>query len=114
MSWSIWNGVSLLALRPNWNKYAADVTMDGKTRTHSENIGGQTLTQQESTPLIPREVLFGNPDKAAARLSPDGTLLSYLAPVDGVLNVWVGPADDPAAAKPVTSDTHRGIHAYFW
>jgi dipeptidyl aminopeptidase/acylaminoacyl peptidase len=64
--------------------------------------------------LIPRQVLFGNPDKAAARLSPDGTRLSYLAPVDGVLNVWVGPADDPAAAKPVTEDKLRGIRTYFW
>ncbi|MCH7787309.1 MAG: S9 family peptidase [Chloroflexi bacterium] len=88
--------------------------MNGRIRTHSKNIGGQTLTQQESTPLIPREVLFGNPDKAAARLSPDGARLGYLAPLDGVLNVWVGSADDPAAAKPVTSDTHRGIHDYFW
>src|SRR5437667_11658608 len=36
---------------------------------------------------IPREVLFGNPDKAAARIGPDGAKLSYLAPVEGVLNV---------------------------
>jgi len=64
--------------------------------------------------LIPREVLFGNPDKAAARLSPDGTRLAYLAPVDGVLNVWVAPLDDLAAAKPVTQDNVRGIRNYFW
>jgi dipeptidyl aminopeptidase/acylaminoacyl peptidase len=31
-----------------------------------------------------------------------------------VLNVWVGPADDPAAARPVTSDKKRGIRQYFW
>ncbi len=54
--------------------------------------------------LIPRDVLFGNPDKVAARLSPDGNRLAYLAPVEGVLNVWVGPADDPSAAVPVTHD----------
>jgi dipeptidyl aminopeptidase/acylaminoacyl peptidase len=64
--------------------------------------------------LIPRDLLFGNPDKAAARISPDGARLAYLAPVDGVLNVWVGPIDDPAAAKPVTNDTKRGIRSYFW
>jgi dipeptidyl aminopeptidase/acylaminoacyl peptidase len=80
--------------------------------------GGQEQTQ--STPLgaavalIPRKVLFGNPDKAAARLSPDGSKLSFLAPVDGVLNVWVGPVDDPAAARPVTQDKKRGIRVYFW
>ena len=60
------------------------------------------------TQIIPRKLLFGNPDKASPQLSPDGRFLSYLAPVDGVLNVWVGPADNPAAAKPVTTDQGRG------
>ncbi len=64
--------------------------------------------------LIPREVLFGNPDKAAARLSPDGKHIAYIAPVDGVLNIWVAPVDDLAAAKPVTHDTGRGIWSYNW
>jgi dipeptidyl aminopeptidase/acylaminoacyl peptidase len=40
--------------------------------------------------------------------------LAYLAPVDGVMNVWVGPAEDLAAAKPVTADKVRGIRTYFW
>ena len=66
------------------------------------------------TQIIPRKLLFGNPDKASPQLSPDGRFLSYLAPVDGVLNVWVGPADDPAAAKPVTTDKSRGIRFYGW
>ncbi len=66
------------------------------------------------TPLIPRDVLLGNPDKAAARISPDGKRLSYLAPVEGVLNVWVGAADKPEEAAPVTHDTYRGIRSYFW
>jgi dipeptidyl aminopeptidase/acylaminoacyl peptidase len=66
------------------------------------------------TPLIPREVLFGNPDKTMVKISPDGQQLSYLAPVNGVLNVWVGPVADPAAAQPVTQDTDRGIRFYGW
>ena len=68
----------------------------------------------DATPLIPREVLFGNPDKSSVQLSPDGTRISYLAAVDGVMNVWVGPADDPSAAEPVTNDTDRGIRSYGW
>lgn len=68
----------------------------------------------QQTPLIPRAALFGNPDKAAPKISPDGRRLAFLAPVDGVLNVWVGPVDDPAAARPLTRDTHRGIRIYFW
>lgn len=65
-------------------------------------------------PLIPREILFGNPDKAALRVSPDGKHIAYLAPVNNVLNVWVAPADAPEAARPVTCDTGRGIQMYFW
>jgi dipeptidyl aminopeptidase/acylaminoacyl peptidase len=66
------------------------------------------------TPLIPREALFGNPTKAAGRISPDGKYLSWLAPVNGVLNVWVAPVDKPDAATPVTQDTVRGIRQYAW
>lgn len=65
-------------------------------------------------PLIPRRILFGNPDRASARISPDGKHLAYLAPVNGVLNVWVGPALEPDKAKPVTDDKKRGIRSYFW
>ncbi len=64
--------------------------------------------------LLARNILFGNPDKASARISPDGTRLSYLAPVDGVLNVWIAPVDDLTEAKPVTEDKKRGVRVYFW
>ncbi len=67
-----------------------------------------------SKDLIPRSILFGNPTRAGAQLSADGKHLSFLAPVDGVLNVWVGPVGDLAAAKPVTADKKRGIRRYFW
>ena len=72
------------------------------------------MTKQETTPLIARKALFGNPDKTMARLSPDGPRVSYLAPVNAVLNVWVGPVDHPEAAEPVTNDTKRGIRTYSW
>ena len=65
-------------------------------------------------PLIHRKTFFGNPDKTFVRLSPDGRHLSYLAPVNGVLNVWVGSREDPSAANPVTQDTVRGIRFYDW
>jgi len=63
--------------------------------------------------LIPREVVFGNPEKASPQLSPDGTMMSYLAPVDEVLNVWVGTIGEDDV-RPVTKDTLRGIRRYFW
>ncbi len=68
----------------------------------------------KETELIPRKVLFGNPDKAALKISPDGKYLSYLASVNHVLNVWVAPKDDLSKAVAVTKDTLRGIRTYFW
>ncbi len=64
--------------------------------------------------LIPREALFGNPERASVQLSPDGRYLSWIAPLDGTINVWVAPADDLSQAKAVTRDTARGIRNYFW
>ncbi|MGH8969038.1 MAG: S9 family peptidase [Actinomycetes bacterium] len=63
-------------------------------------------------PLIPRAVLFGNPDRMSPSLSPDGTRLGFVAPHSGVLNVWVGPADGSAPAVPVTHDDDRGVRSY--
>jgi len=69
--------------------------------------------------LIPREVLFGNPERASPRLSPDGTRLGWIAPRDGVLNVWVAKASLAAGvdwdrAEVVTDDTDRGIRMFAW
>src|SRR5688572_30842384 len=64
--------------------------------------------------LIPRDALFGNPERANVQVSPDGKRLSWVAPLDGVLNVWVAPAGDLSQAKAVTDDKARGIRQYFW
>ena len=64
--------------------------------------------------LVHRTVLFGDPDHAQPQISPDGKRLAFLAPSEGVLNVWVGPADDPQAAKPVTQEKKRSIRRYEW
>src|SRR5688572_3830782 len=69
----------------------------------------------DAVPLVPREVLFGNPEKIQPRISPDGNRLAYIAPVDGVLNVWVGEVGaGEDSFKAVTNDTERGIRAFFW
>jgi hypothetical protein len=49
--------------------------------------------------LIPRKVLFGNLDKVSPKLSPDGKSISDLAPLNGVLNVWIEPAYDPVSTE---------------
>ncbi len=61
---------------------------------------------------IPRELLFGNPEKASPKISPDGRRWAYLAPDEGVLNVWTGP--EGGAAKPLTRDRGRGIRNFLW
>ena len=84
---------------------------------HAQAVASPTTSSnrpsKEST-LIPRSVLFGNPQKASARVSPNGKWLSFLAPVDGILNVWVAPIDDIEAAKPITEDKVRDIRGHSW
>jgi dipeptidyl aminopeptidase/acylaminoacyl peptidase len=65
-------------------------------------------------PLIERAKLFGNASHALGQISPDGRWLSWTAPLDGVMNVWVAPRSDPAAARAVTTETVRPIRSYFW
>jgi len=65
-------------------------------------------------PLIERQKLFGNPSRSQGRVSPDGKWLSFLAPRDGVMNLWVAPISDPAAAKALTAEKTRPIRGYFW
>ncbi len=64
--------------------------------------------------LTPRAVFSGNPDHAGVQISPDGKHLSYLAPLDGVMNLWIAPTAQPSAGKPVTSAKDRPIRQYFW
>ena len=81
---------------------------------HHAKDGHQMTNTTEAAPLIPRDHLFGNPTRASGRISPDGKWLSWLAPKDGVLNVWMAPADDPDSAKAMTEATERPIRQYFW
>lgn len=75
-----------------------------------------TASQQKTQlpPLIPREILFGNPERTRPSLSPDGKYLAYLASdQNNVLQVWlrtVGQQDD----RQLTADKKRGIRIYFW
>ena len=66
------------------------------------------------TPLIERAKIFGNPTKTGGRISPDGKWLSWIAPRDGVLNVWVAPVNDVSQARAVTAEKLRPIRTTFW
>ena len=65
-------------------------------------------------PLIPRDTLLGNPERANPHIAPDGKRLAWLAPDEHeILQVWVqtvGRHD----ARVVTADKSRGIQSYGW
>lgn len=67
-----------------------------------------------NVPLIPREVIFGNPVKSGGQISPDGKWLSWMAPHNGTMNVFVAPASNPTAARRLTNITDRPPAGYFW
>lgn len=80
---------------------------------------GTTLAQQQPVAsgaerLIPRELIFGNPSRSGAQVSPDGKHISWVAPVDGVMNLWVAAIATPTQGKAITADKGRGITQYFW
>jgi len=64
--------------------------------------------------LIPRKVIFGNPEKSTPLISPDGSMIAFSAPLNGVMNVWVAPSNNLGAARPVTKDSVRPIRIYQW
>ncbi len=72
------------------------------------------MTSLNNTALIARTRLFGNPERGACRISPDGRWLAVNAPRDGVMNLWLAPRGDLGAARPVTQDRHRGIVQFSW
>lgn len=63
--------------------------------------------------LVPREVLFADPDNSLVKLSPDGQYVSFLAPFQGGLNLWVAPLADTTQARPLTQH-QQPIHDYEW
>lgn len=77
-------------------------------------INNTNTMNTTKVPLIPRKILFGNPEKAMPTVSPRGDKIAFLAPVKRVLNIWVTNGTDLARAKPVTKEIKRDIRGYFW
>ena len=71
--------------------------------------------EQGLPPLIDRELLFGNPEIAAAQLSPDGKYLAFVKPWNATLNVWVKKTGEPfASARLLTTEKKRPVAGYLW
>ena len=63
--------------------------------------------------LIPLETFFRNPREAAFHLSPSGRELSFLAPYEDRLNLFVSSLDG-ADRRQLTYETERSIAGSFW
>src|SRR5579863_4396738 len=66
-------------------------------------------------PLIDRDLIFGNPEIAAAQLSPDGQYITFLRPWKDTRNVYVKKVNEPfSAARLMTAEAKRPVAGYFW
>ena len=77
-------------------------------------VAGIPAMSAAQVEIIPRASFFGNPSKVQGLISPDGKWISWIAPRDGVLNIWVAPSSDPSKAKPLTEEKVRPIRQHFW
>jgi dipeptidyl aminopeptidase/acylaminoacyl peptidase len=64
--------------------------------------------------LIPRDVLFANPQRSFVRLSPSGEYISFGSSFKGVQNIYIAKVKSPGDVTPITKDEGRGIRKYFW
>ncbi|MFI5593633.1 S9 family peptidase [Amycolatopsis sp. NPDC051758] len=95
---------------------ASPISSQENRRTPSVTSTTQNpeITAGKTISLIPRVELFGNPEQTRPTISPDGQWLAWVAPYEGVLNLWVRHLADGGDARPVTADHDRGIHEYAW
>jgi dipeptidyl aminopeptidase/acylaminoacyl peptidase len=84
--------------------------------THSETTAAlrSAAERVDHVPLIPREALYGNPSRSGGQISPDGAWLAWMAPHEGVMNVWLAPTADPAKARLMTHSDDRPIPTFFF
>lgn len=72
-------------------------------------------SKNSPAPLIDRDVIFGNPEIAAAELSPDGRFIAFLKPWKDTRNVYVKGVSEPfSAARLLTTETKRPVAGYLW
>ncbi|MDG2381430.1 MAG: S9 family peptidase [Pirellulaceae bacterium] len=66
------------------------------------------------SPLLDRDLFFGNPQISGGQLSPDGRFISFMKPYQGIMNVWVKEFAEPFdKARPLT-DSKRPLYGYTW
>jgi len=64
--------------------------------------------------LIERTKLVGSISRQFTRISPDGEWLSWLAPHEGVMNLWVAPVAMPEKARLLTQESADPVSRPVW
>jgi dipeptidyl aminopeptidase/acylaminoacyl peptidase len=64
---------------------------------------------EQNSRLLPRRLIFRDPERSVVRISPDGARIAFRAPIDGVLNLWVAPIDQVDEARAITAVTDRNL-----
>lgn len=67
----------------------------------------------QKAPLIPLEDFFKNPEKTSYNISPDGKYISFMAPYESRMNIFVQKAGSNKVTR-LTSETARDIAGYYW
>lgn len=62
---------------------------------------------------IPLEDFFKNPDRSAFQISPDGKYISFMAPYESRMNIFVQKVGSDKATR-LTGETDRDIAGYYW
>jgi len=77
--------------------------------------GAQDKMAAGPPPLIDRDLIFGNPEIAAAQISPNGQYIAFLKPWKETRNVYVKAVNEPfSAARLLTTEAKRPVAGYFW
>lgn len=72
------------------------------------------IMQGQKTPIIDRDLFFGNPEISGGQLSPDGKWISFMKEYKGIMNIWLKKFDEPfEKARPLT-DSKRPFYGYYW
>ena len=73
-----------------------------------------TGTTRVKTPMLDRQLFFGNPQISGGQLSPNGKFISFMKAYNGIMNVWVKEFAEPFdRARPLT-DSPRPLYGYSW
>ena len=76
-------------------------------------VGYAPAVFAQAAKQIPMRDFFKNPQEASHQISPDGKYLSWRAPFERRMNVFVKPISG-GETKRVTGETARDIGGYFW